>query len=210
MNEHFNPIFDIYYVTERTFRPHGGFPDTHVERRTGYNRACGPTFVRPSAVTRNLKLAAEEMPDNELVVFATDSSTNENLGIYSADEWIKVQERTWRELLKAQSQTRYRQSEPMNLADLQQHIAAADAEPNLGVRAGTLHLLFSTIMQEFDRLPKAERNGVPLPLPDELAKWREKQVLIISAVDAVERLWEITYPGKPLTFIFSCQLQSWE
>lgn len=210
MNEHYSPVFDIYYVTGRTFRPHGGFPDTHVERRTGYNRACGYSFVRPSAVTRNLKLTAEQMPDDELVVFATDRITNENLGIYSADEWITAQERTWREFLKAQAQIRYKHSELMNLADLQHHIAAANAEPDLGVRAGTMHLLFSAIMQEFDRLPKAERNGVPLALPDELAKWREKQALILSAVNAVERLWETTFPGEPLTYIFRCKPQSWE
>lgn len=210
MNEHCNPVFDIYYVTGRTCRPHPGFPDTYLARRTGYNRACGQSFVRPSAVTRNLKLAAEQIPCDELVVFATDSNTNENLGIYSIEEWITVQERAWREFLKAQAQTRYRQFEPMNLAELQHHIALAEAEPDLGVRAGTLHLLFSAIMQEFDRLPKAARNGIPLPLPEELAKWRDKQMLILSAVEAAERLWETTYPDKPLTAVFRCQPQSWE
>lgn len=209
MNTHCNPVFEIYYVTERRFRPHPGFPDTHGEWRTGYNRACGQSFVRPSAVTRNLKLAAERMPDDELVVFVRDNITNEYLHEYGADEWITKQERAWREFLKVQAQTRYRKSEPMNLVDLQHHIAEAEAEPDLGVRAGTLHLLFSAIMQEFDRLPKADRNGIPLPLPDELAKWREKQALINSAVDAVEQLWETTYPGKPLTLVLRLP-RDWE
>ena len=97
----------------------------------------------------------------------------------------------------------------MNLAELRHHIAAANSEPDLGVRAGTMHLLFSTIMQEFGRLPKAERNGIPLPLPDELAKWREKQALINSAVDAVEQVWETTNPGKPLTLVLRLP-RGWE
>ena len=104
VNTHCNPVFEIYYVTERRFRPHPGFPDFRDEWRTGYNRACRQSFLRPSAVTRNLKLAAEQMPDYELVVFARDSSTNEFLDDYSAEEWITVQERAWREYLKTQAQ----------------------------------------------------------------------------------------------------------
>ena len=148
-----------------------------------------------------MKLAAEQTPDCELVVFASDSSTNEFLDDYSAEEQITVQGRAWREFLKTQAQPRYRKFEAMNLVDLQHHIAEAEAEPDLEVRADALHLLFSAIMQEFDRLPKAERSGVPLPLPDEFADWREKQALVNSAVEAMEQVAETTNPGKPLTLV---------
>ena len=78
--------------------------------------------------------------------------------------------------------------ETMILADLQHHIALAADEPNLSVRSGTLHLLFSEVMGQFHSLPTIDRNAIPIHLPDQLAQWREKQTLINEAVDEVGRL----------------------